>query len=203
MAQVRLLRHGEEDMGMKKWFILFTLIVWSFPVCPIMIHAAENWTGNVNAAVGIKYFDNVVWDSAGQLETGIDIDFRHKSWPVNVAVGISGAAELDVTTTEMRLGVRKIFEATPRMRPFIGGGLDYVSAERDEFFSFSPEDNDSDTGLGGWISCGIYWTFADWFNAGFELQYSYVPVTLSDGTGNEETANVGGIHLLFLIGYHM
>jgi hypothetical protein len=178
---------------MKKWFVAFILIVWSSQVVPVGVWAAENWTGNVNVTLGLKYFDNVVWDSAGQLESAIDIDFRHKSWPVNLAMGMSGAFTLDVTTTELRFGVRKIFEATPRMRPFIGGGLDFISAEEDNLFNIG----DTDSGIGAWASGGIYWTFANNFNAGFDLGYSYVPVTLSD-----KTANAGGIRLLMLLGYH-
>jgi hypothetical protein len=182
---------------MKRLFVVLILVLSSSHAAPGRLWAAQDWTGNVNLLLGIKYFDNVVWDSAGQLETGIDVDFRHKSWPVNIALGISGAYDLDVSTTEYRIGVRKIFEATPRMRPFIGCGIDYVSAEEDEFFNIFDDEEDSDTGVGGWIDGGIYWTFGNRVNAGFDLGYSYAPVTLSG-----KTANAGGIRLDFLLGYH-
>ncbi|MEN6475995.1 MAG: hypothetical protein ABFD81_18415 [Syntrophaceae bacterium] len=182
---------------MKKVFVAFSILVWSVLMNPCMVRAGENWTWNVNVTLGAKYFDNVVWDTAGGLETGIDFDLKHKSWPVSLSVGVSGAFSLDVSTTELRLGARKIYDATPRMHPFVGGGVDFVDAEEEELFDFDDQDPDTDTGVGPWISAGIYWTFADWFNVGFDLGYSYVPVTIAD-----KTANAGGFHLQVLCGYH-
>ena len=98
--------------------------------------AQDVWTGNINVLLGAKALDNNDWEPADeQGEFGFEIDFREKSWPVNIAIDLLGAigegtafepftgmfAKLESTTSEFNIGVRKIWEQFPHVRPFIVG----------------------------------------------------------------------------------
>lgn len=169
----------------------------------------NRWTGNINGKLGVKYFDEHWTDEGGaQFEAGADIDLRKKTWPVNIVLGVSWASTFgpiaDFTTTELKLGVRKIWEPTRSMRPFIGGGLNFVNAEietdldlRMSFADLSVHESESDNGVGAWVGAGVYWTLGNVINLGFEAGYSNTEVTLAG-----RDANAGGTHGALLLGYH-
>ncbi|MBI5406860.1 MAG: outer membrane beta-barrel protein [Nitrospirae bacterium] len=169
------------------------------------------WTGNINVLLGAKALDKDDWEPADeQGEFGIEIDFREKNWPVNIAIDLLGAtgegtalepftgmfAKLESTTSEFNVGVRKIWEQYPHVRPFIGGGLSLIRGEGKVSVSgISVPDND--TGAGIWLGGGVYWALSEHFNLGLELKSSYAQVTLFD-----TDVNVGGGHFGLLAGYH-
>lgn len=163
---------------------------------------AGEWTGNFNLFVGQKSLDEDDWAPVeDQLEVGVEVDFRQKAWPVNIAVDFlysSDEADLfpgieaEGKTWELDLGVRKIWDNFGIVHPFIGGGLAIVNGEV-EVMGFS----DDDTGLGFWLDGGVKFAVTPNFNVGLEIRYSKADVTIAG-----VDADAGGWHIGGLVGYH-
>ena len=177
---------------------------------PAPASAQESLTGNVNLFLGGKALDEDDWAPVeDQGEAAIEFDFRPRPWPINMVLGIRkssddgtafdpifGSADVEGETSEFNLGIRKIWEELPYIRPFIGGGLALVDAEYKASFSFGSA-SDSDSALGLWLGGGVYWTVADHLNLGVDLRFSGADVTLFGVDGK-----AGGRHLGVLLGYH-
>lgn len=184
-----------------------TILATLFSILAVSLSFAEQdaWTGNANIFLGGKTLDDDDWEPAErQGEFGIEIDFRKKEWPINIAIDLLGAGaeetegitKRESRTSEFNIGVRKIWENFPHVRPFIGGGLSFIRAE-DEISVLGLTVSDDDSGSGIWIGGGVYWTLEEHFNIGFEVKSSYAEVTLFD-----KDVNAGGGHFGFLAGYH-
>ena len=104
--------------------------------------------------------------------------------------------KLEAETSELNIGVRKIWDQSPNVRPFIGGGLAFINAEA-KGSGLGVTVSDDDTGTGIWIGGGVYWTLADHFNIGLEAKYSDAEVTIFG-----VDAEAGGTHFGVLVGYH-
>ncbi len=166
----------------------------------------DDWDVNANMIIGAKALDKDDWEPVeSQVEAGLSLDFAHRSWPFNFAVGILGSAidkddyfgsKVEGSTSELRLGIKKIWETTSNMRIYVGLGLAVINAKLKPNDSYD-EASDDDDGSGEYISGGIYWTLARHFNLGLELGASGATATLF----NHDT-RVGGYHALFLTGYH-
>jgi hypothetical protein len=155
------------------------------------------WSGNANLFLGGKFLDSADWSPAeDQVEGGLLLDLRPPYWPVNLAAdflfGFSSGLGLDVEIDEYDLGVRKIFDADPRIHPYIGGGLSIVSAEIS-----GPGGSVEDTGAGVWIGRGLYATISEHFNIGVDLRLSTANVTFFGVDGD-----AGGVHIGVITGYH-
>lgn len=194
-------------------FILVSILVFSSNAS----RAAGEWTGNANLIIGSKALEEDDWEPMeSQSEVGADIDFAKKSWPVHLAFAALQSsdedtfyAELDdemimarakATTSELRFGVKKIWDQAAVMRPYIGGGVAIISAELktsagSRFHGVSVKSDDQ--GFGLWVSGGIYWTLFERLNLGFSVGYSKATVNLFD-TDSES----GGSHGAFYAGYH-
>ena len=190
---------------MRKIFIVLGLSLGLMVISSIQVWAATDWTGNVNFTLGAKALDKDDWEPAEEHgEFGINVDFRRQEWPVNIAIAILGSAgdgdiegiNVDGATSELRFGIRKIWEPNEIMRPFLGCGLEFISAEFEASYLGSKV-SDDDTGAGIWLCGGIYWTLNNSFNLGFELGYSTGEITLFD-----EDGDAGGGHAALLLGYH-
>lgn len=196
--------------------VVFIAAIFSILLTPSVFAQTDNsWTGNINAFLGSKALDKDDWEPVEeQGEIGIKIDFKQQSWPVSIAIdflasesdeerglfydpsfGIFEAA-FQGRTSELNLGVRKIWDHFPHVRPFIGGGLSFIRAEG-EVSAFGDSVSDDDAGTGLWIGGGVYWTLADHFNIGLELMASSAEVTIFD-----TDVNAGGGHFGVLAGYH-
>ena len=161
------------------------------------------WTANFNFLLGEKIFNENDWGSnEDHFEFGLSLDFRHLSWPLNLAIGYftsdgPGNTNDGLSTSELNFGVRKIWDRTFYMRPFIGGGISHITVTQStpgtNLFEYSKE---HDAGVGGWMSGGIYWTF-NHYNVGFEAGYSRAKTRISG-----LDVDAGGIHLKALGGYH-
>ena len=95
-------------------------------------------------------------------------------------------------TSELNVGIRKIWDRSRHVRPFIGGGIAFITGE---FSGFGLSDDDSATGF--WIGGGVYWTLAEHFNIDLEAKSSSANVTLF---GVE--ADAGGGHFGVLAGFN-
>lgn len=185
---------------------------------------AQDWTGNVNAVLGVKTLDDDEWEPADEHdEIGVMVDFGPASWPVAFTVGAlrSDADEttgdpasgitvgLEAEVLELSFGVKKIWTPGRTVRPYIGGGVTRVSAEATGRVAgvsstppvtivfetiVGPEEDDA---IGPWIAGGVYWTLGDAFNLGVDLRYSSADVELFG-----VDADAGGTHAGLLLGYH-
>jgi opacity protein-like surface antigen len=185
------------------------IVIAIIGLVPAASHA-QFWTGNINFFLGSKKLKSSDWapvEDHGQL--GILVDFKQDTWPVSIAIDLLfsfedevvfdpffGAFKLEAETTELNVGVRKIWDQFSIMRPYVGGGLAYINAELTAS-TFGVIASQDDSSLGYWLNGGIYWTLARSFNVGFDVRYSRAKVTLF---GTEVEA--GGGHVGLLVGYH-
>ncbi len=185
-----------------------------FILCMTLInidaYAQDLWSGNVNFLLGAKALDKDDWEPAEeQSEFGVEIDFKNQNWPFSIAIDILGAVgegneyswafgnmNFESTTSEINIGIKKIWDKSPIVRPFLGGGLSIMTAEADvTVLGIKVTDDDNATGF--WFGGGVYWTISNHFNIGLEGKYSTAEVTLYDVDGE-----AGGGHFGLLLGYH-
>ena len=200
---------------MFKKYIIAVLALVPFLLSASVASAQDQWTGNINVFFGQKNLDKDDWEPVEeQNEFGVEIDFREKKWPVNIAVDILRSqteetftdfdpligpynAKATASTMEFNIGVRKIWDEFSSVRPFVGGGLSYIRAELEVSVTGVGSASDSDTGVGIWLGGGVYFTLGEHFNIGVEVKYSDADVTLFD-----VDAAAGGTHYGLLAGYH-
>ena len=187
---------------MKALICGFVLAIFSMSAS--VVHA-QSCTGNINFFLGAKSMEKDDWAPIeDQGEIGVLIDFKQDTWPVSIAIDLLHSSDratlegfrFDGRTTELNLGVRKIWDHFPMIRPYIGGGLALINAEL-EGSSFGIRVSDDDTSAGIWLNGGIYWTLGSAFNIGLDLRYSKAEVTVF-GVDVE----AGGGHAGLILGYH-
>ncbi len=164
--------------------------------------AHADLTGNVNVFLGAKGLDENDWAPVDdQGEMAIEFDFRERTWPLNLVIGLRGAhdeegvggGDIESSTSELSLGVRKIWDSAPYIRPFVGGGLALIGAEQK-----SPAGTSSSDGAPGiWLGGGAYLALTPHFNIGLDLRVTGAEVTVA-GVDRE----AGGVHFGVLFGYH-
>lgn len=190
---------------MKRLFSILALLMTITFFASNQSFAAGDWNINTNLTIGAKALDKDDWEPLeSQTEMGLNVDFGKKTWPLSIDIGLLASTkeddfdgdDIEGSTTELRVGIKKIWEPTPNMRPYIGGGLALIGAElkvSDGDYSISADDE----AVGGYVNGGICWTVGRHLNLGFDLGYSKATVTIADYEGE-----AGGGHALFLIGYH-
>ena len=159
------------------------------------------WTGNLNLFFGFKYLDEIEWaPTDDQVEYGIEFDFRRRTWPISIAVdflygsddGEAQGTKFESKTSELNLGVRKIWKGVPPVHTFIGGGFSLIWGE------FSGRGlTERDEALGWWFNGGVYWTVTEHFNIGIEGRFSTSDVTLFG-----IDVDPGGAHIGVVSGFH-
>jgi hypothetical protein len=189
--------------------MLVTMIAVVGALSPVAY--AQDWTGNVNFFLGAKVLDEDDWEPADEHdEFGVLVDFKKNKSAISFAIDYLHSEgdesvfdwdtgyliDIDAETSELNIGIRKIWDQSGTVRPYIGGGLAYIYAEyggRAMGISVS----DDDRAFGFWLNGGIYWTLGNSFNVGLDLRYSYAEVSLYGIEGN-----AGGGHAGILVGYH-
>lgn len=183
-----------------KWFWMAVLALAATPALAVT-------SGNVNIFLGGKTLDSNDWKAPydDQAEFGILFDVRGEQWPVSIAADLLVSAHTESTvlgdytegTTELDLGVRKVFEFEGSIvHPYVGGGLAFVSGFR-ELAIGSYIGTEEDNGTGIWLNGGIYLTLGQSFNLGLDFRRSSGDVTLGG-----KTIDAGGTHAGLLLGYH-
>jgi hypothetical protein len=164
--------------------------------------------GDVNVLVAGKrlvYQDWKPTDRHGEL--GLQTNWGRHEWPIHAALDflVSGAdrdifnpgfSRQRASTTELDLGVRKIWRPSPRFRPYLGGGLAFISARLERTGPFGTISG-YDDGAGLWLGGGVSWLLGKSLNLGLDAKLSGADVRILD-----ERRAAGGFHLGVLVGWH-
>lgn len=193
---------------MKKITVLATtLLIFNSPL------SAEQYNGNLSLLIGQKSFNSNDWPNVdNQMTLGFMADFKNTSWPVSIVLdGFLSAGDdpsstsdavditpgLDASSTSLHIGVRKAWEhADSDFDPYIGGGATYVSGSQESTFSGVLQD-ESDTGIGGWIGAGIFWKPSKRLHVGLDVRFSQAAIQLFDND-----IDAGGLQRGLFLGYH-
>jgi len=186
-----------------RW-ILFAATLLCSTSSPVL--AEGDWTGHINFFLGQTYLSSGDWAPVERQDAyGLEIDFRKRWWPFNIAVDLIGSEQQEdslvpgtgrvvqnyADISELDLGIRKYWDDGPLFHPFAGGGVSLVTAEMQ---SLGVEDDDD--GVGFWLNGGISLALTEHFNMGIEVRYSMAEVTL---LGEDRTA--GGFSWGGLFGF--
>ncbi len=187
---------------------LLWLVMWTQTAFAGM----EGWSGNLNASFGTSVLEEDDWEALHQPATlGLAVDLKYETWPVSIVLGYRMSQDekddeddfhTEMKLSEISLGVRKVVDRWPWIRPFIGGGLSSVSASFSSQFTESDPDetvveSDSDRVEGVWLDGGAYITVAEHLNIGFDVRFSRARAILFDTDTDASTLYYG-----LLIGYH-
>jgi opacity protein-like surface antigen len=167
-------------------------------------------TGNINLLLTQKMLNEDDWSPLDtQTGFGVMADFKMSSWPIAIAAGYQTTSDNDIlfgadmegSTDELDLGIKYIADKVGNLRPFVGGGLSQI---RGKIEGSGPGGSlsVSDTGIGFWLSAGIYWTLAEHINLGGHVKYSSAEVTLADPAIGSFDVDAGGSSLAVFVGYH-
>jgi hypothetical protein len=163
--------------------------------------AKDAWHGTLRLFFGGKALDENDWEPVeSQSEFAILTDFGPEDWGVRIALDLRFAVSeteelfgLDVesSTWELNIGVRKVFDTKTIVKPFIGGGLAIGGATLDIEI-----DDDSDAGIGLWLDVGVDFSLGGPVSLGLELGYSTIPIDIADFS-----TDAGGLRFGLTIGF--
>lgn len=172
----------------------------------------KSWPFNI--AIG---YVNSSYDDTLPEEYAYTPDIGRGGFPVGPPdMDLTQTVEVDTkhetSTSELRLGVKKIWEPTSDMRPFVGFGAAMIQAKSNvsvdpvaaATYAITPNLSDKDKAIGLWFSGGVYWTIfishlLDDINFGVEVGYSQANVEFKEIGGK---LNAGGTHYGLFLGYH-
>jgi len=125
-----------------------------------------------------RWLDKDLWDPVEtQYAFGGTVDFGESGWPIHIALGLHGSAsveeydsglldEITAAVSELSFGVAKVWETKGSARPFLSGGMSFVTATYEIDSVFAGAADDDDDSIGAWIEGGVYWRLAPHFNLG-------------------------------------
>lgn len=208
-------------MKKKIGLVFLMLFIWVFPQT-----AGAYMPFNINAFIGGKAMDDDDWGRYDdQAEFGVMADFRENTWPISLVVqvfsSIDGDSETYDTdywdgndayyyygerafTSELNIGVKKIFNLANAWHLYIGGGAAMINGGMkvveveyigDRYYR-RDTDKEDDTDYGYWVSAGLYKSFWGHFNVGLEVRYSDAEIELFDSD-----VEAGGVHGGLVLGY--
>lgn len=184
--------------------------------------------GDVNLLVGTAEssedrFEEAGVDGLSQVGVALNFDLN---WPVMLAVDLLSSSddsvvdvpavnplafETDIDTLEIDVGVRKVFGADRKLKPYIGGGLAWVELDAEQIAvgSLGPGSefrdtilDDADSSLGFWAGGGVLWRIKDRLNIGLDVRFSEADAELTPVDGSRLELESGGGRYSFAIGYH-
>lgn len=178
----------------------------------ISASVSAEMTGNISGTMGNKSMDDGDWDNVEeQTSIGFVADFKMESWPVSIAMdGFISAAdndsvddegdelpEIDASTTDIHLGLRKIWQLkNSKFSSYLGGGVAFITGSQERMINRRRKD-ENDSATGTWVGGGIYWRPIDSLNLGFDVRYSQADILIF-----EEDIDAGGLRAGLLVGYH-
>ncbi|MEE9229136.1 MAG: hypothetical protein V3U86_00360 [Acidobacteriota bacterium] len=145
------------------------------------------WAGHVNFVFGDRNLEEDFEPIDGQDTLGVVLFLEKDRWPVALALGLyrsdsdresgtafnsllgPGTSRVVSESTELSVGVIKIWEKSPRAYPFIGGGLTLVEmvikAETSGLDVF-----DDGRAVGLYANVGAFWRLGTAFNLGVDVR---------------------------------
>ena len=177
-----------------------------FALALLCVPSAAHASGDLNFVYGSRYLSQSYWSPVDIQETyGATLDLGGAHWPVNVAVGYLEshdtdrianspvAVDLDVHIHEFSIGVEKVWQAGPVVRPFVGGGFAFVTAEATVESVLGTTRDDHDTN-GFYFDGGVFFRLGPAFNLGIDGRIlSGTDVTLFRQHGDADYWQVGAI----------
>lgn len=173
----------------------------------LLFSTAARADGNMNFVYGQRSLDEDFWEpTEDQTVLGGTIDFGGANWPVHIAAGyyqsdddgtlntfpILGSVDLDAELSEWSVGVHKVWKAG-MVRPFVGGGVSFVSADAD-VTSVLGDVSDDDDSTGIYVQGGVFWRLGEWFNLGFDARLlEGTDLTLFDQDGDADYWQIGAL----------
>jgi len=179
-----------------KRFLGLVLVVLAAVAATAPAHAADV---NLNFyPIAPRYLDQDFWDPLeDQYAFGGTVDFAKAGAPLHFAIGLHGSlGDEDITNplasgvtaviSELSFGIAKVWTTQGTVRPFLSGGVSFVTvdAEADTIFGTVDDDDDS---IGLWIEGGVYWRLTPHFNLGmFGRTLVGSSITLFDVDGDAD-----------------
>jgi len=193
---------------MKWWWISFAAVIF---LANPSTGGCDGVTGHMNFVAGTLHSDDdfsKAFNLDKRMELGISCDVKKQGWPVSIAFDymfvygdskisknspvFTGYTKLNLYATEMYVGIKKIFNLFPSVKPFAAAGICTVNMYVD-----ATGDHEYDFGVGGWVGSGAYFMLSQRLNAGFEWKWSKAEVNIFD-----HNYNAGGNHFNLIAGYH-
>lgn len=118
----------------------------------------------------------------------------------------------DIKSTELDLGVRKLFGEDRKLQPYVGGGLALMRLDVLQVLNGSLGVgaeftdvilDDAETSFGFWANAGLRYALREKFSIGLDVRYSDARVDVKpvDG-GSGLEFDTGGMQYNMLVGYH-
>jgi opacity protein-like surface antigen len=171
-------------------------------VAAIFAAAESRAEGQIALFLGQKDLDDADWAKPldSQDEIGMHLSVGRETWKVRMAVdflvSMGDDDDREAAIYELNGGVRKFWSLwKDRIRPFAGGGLAFVKAERSDDTVLVGGDSDDFAG-GLWIDGGAMFKVRKKFSLGLDLRYSTAEIKLGD-----DKIDAGGTHAGLLVGW--
>jgi hypothetical protein len=199
-------------MSVARRAVILVLVVTAAVVASPQAWA--RYEGNLNFMIGQKWLKESEWSPVDQQpELGVLFAFAPERSPIYFAIdalysrdtqtmdtSLYGAVEVEGTTQEYSIGIRKVWNGDGRStRPFLGAGGCVVLSDLN-LDSAAVTRHLGDKSYGVWIEGGITWRLGKHVNLGFELRYSTASASF-EGLGQPIDVDAGGFHAGVLIGY--
>lgn len=166
---------------------------------------ADEWQHSVGLSLGQTHIDDASW--AGQNNFGsfaINYEMHNATWPVSLTASLYGAGDErnqnNVEATDvlggLQIGVKKYWQLNAsQWQPYVSGGINFATAEKSTKTG-STTIKQSKNRTSYYLGAGLLWNITGSFEAGIDLRYTHVDVTLFD-----EKVKAGGLFTGISLGY--
>jgi len=218
---------------MKRFIVLLVVLFVALFMSIGPVWAADGST--VSITFGQKSLDSKDWsdsslgmDLSKQKELGVDMDFGQGSTKFMFGVAVANSsdtekyyiyqdyyydvtakADVELMTTELRFGMRHIFDASSKVHPYVDGGLAYATAKatidgqleyNDIYGNYDYLDMDSEStsgnGFGYFIGAGIRFDVSETIFFGLDAKYTKITAEILD-----YDTQIGGTRVAALVGF--
>lgn len=172
---------------------LSVLLLASYPVLA---------KGNANFVLGARALDEDQWQPLDDHAAfGVNVDFGKDDWPVTIVLGSHSSTDatvlfiidIDLDVTEFSVGVQKTWDQYTHARPYISGGLAFISGDlTGSYGAFSAGDDDSSGAV--FFDGGIFWRIGTRFNLGVNARFvAGSDLTIAGVDVDVDYVQVGGL----------
>lgn len=196
-------------MYAQRRLLVLGLIVGAAVAGPPQTAAEEGWQGDAGLLFGGRRLNREDWEPTHRMgQLGLVTSFQPARWPIALAGDLlvagddgdarapGGMGEQRGRTTELDLGVRKHWRGGERWRPYLGGGLAFVTG-RIELAGPAGTVSDEDDGVGPWLGGGVGYLLGKGFTLGLDTRVSRARTRLFG-----DNKNAGAFSLGLMLGYN-